>query len=352
MNYNARNFGGSNKTMTTEEVQALIRTLQQRRGPAETDTDYFEARNALEADTQLPEDLIDAADAIALNVNPHANESDTGAIPLKNKDGIKNFKAVAPVAHPLTASSGDDDITLDNKPLAPAASEPMNKALAAELRSSNDEQKVKDTCGADDDTDPASESATDCEDDGLFDPDFYKVSTDFFDNGEVRNKTRYTAKLSIQMHEDADPSSNDILFANFYSRSRDFKAFVERHGCWDYWYDNVWDIFNGKCNEDLDFKIKPLISILKERTYENRKASFEPLLYTACMLYQVKGQAPVLAVIYQLWGEEIHLDATFQAKDAHAPKYKGYYVDPKRVHLEKAKQATGMKIKTRKDFGK
>ncbi len=352
MNYNARSFGGSHKTLTTEDIMAQIKALKQQPASVGFGTNYFATRNAAEADMPLPGKPVDAAGATTLNINPHASEADTGAIPLKNKERIKNFKAVAPVAHPTTASSGDDDITLENKPLAPAASEPMNKAAAAELRSSNDEQDIKDTCGVDDDAEPASDSAADCESNNLFDPDFYKVSIDFFDNGEVRNKTRYTAKLSIQIHEDADPSRNDRLFANFYSRSRDFKAFIERQECWDDWYDNVWDIFNDKCREDLDFRIKPLIAILKERTCENGKASFEPLRHTACMLSQVQGQPPVLAVMYQLWGEEIDLDAEFQAKDAHAPKHKGYYVDPKRVHLEKTKQATGMKIKTRNDFGK
>lgn len=355
MNHNSRHFGGANQVLTTADIIAQIRASQQQRELAKTGTDYFSTREAPEAHILVPEHQIGTAGATALNVKPHADQAEKGATALNNKDRIKNFKAVAPMAHPTTASSGDDDITLDNKALAPAASEPMNKAVAAELRSSNDEQDIKDTCGVDDDPDPASDSAADSDDDGstgLFDPDFFKVSIDFFDNGAVRNKTRYTAKLSIQIHEDTDPSRNDRLFANFYSRSRDFKAYIERQDCWDDWYDNVWDIFNEKCNEQQDFRIKPLIAILKERSYENGKASYDPLLHTASILYQVQGQAPVLAVIYQLWGEEIALDAEFQAKDAHAPKHKGYYVDPKRAHLEKAKQATGMKIKTRNDFGK
>ncbi|PYE45238.1 hypothetical protein DFI02_102682 [Rhizobium sp. PP-F2F-G20b] len=336
MNDNARNLITPNTKLSTQEVLAQIRAAQAARGSGLTGTDYSRKW----ADTASSEQ--GGADVIEL-----------GATALNNKDGIKNFKAVAPVAHPSTASSGDDDITLENKALAANTSEPMEKAVVDPLRSPTDEQDVQNTCGAHDDADPTIDQSDHAEDDNeMFDPEFYKVSVDFFDNGDVINRTRYTAKLSIQKHQDDDPADNDKLFANFYSRSRQFKSFIEQQECWDEWYDHVWGIFQETCERKLDFKITPRISILKERSFANGKSTYDAIVHTACILYQAHGQVPILIVAYGLWVDKLPLDAKFQAKDAKAPHSKGYYVDPARAALEPQKQAKGMKVKTKRDFSR
>lgn len=337
MNYNERNLSGSSKQWTTEEVMAHIKASQQQRASFSAGTDYFANHDVLVVNAQMPVDLIDEASATALN----------------NKDGIKNFKAVAPMAHPTTASSGDDDITSGTKLLAAAANEPTNKAVVVPLRSPNDEHETKDTCGADDDADPVTtgNAYASTEDDALFDPNFYKVRVDFFDNGDVRNRTRFTAKLSVQVSEHDDPAQNMELFANFYSRSRDFKAFIEKNECWDAWYDRVWEIFHETRDLELDFRIKPKIAIFKERSVTNGKTNLDPLMHTACILYEAHNAPPVVMMLYQLWAEELSLDASFQAKSKSAPYKIGYFIDPARKHLDSAKQSRGLKVKTRRDFG-
>lgn len=276
-----------------------------------------------------------------------ASFADTGATLLNNKDGIRNIKAVAPTAH---AISDVDCNTLGTKPLAPSASEPMNKTAVVSLRSPSDEKETKDTCGVDDDAAPNTSVQLDADKNELFDPNFYKVRVDLFDNGGVKNKTRFTAKLTVQTNE--NDTDHFALFANFYSRGRDFKAFIEKHQSWDDWYDDVWGIFEETRQLEVDFRIKPMIAVMKERTAIDGKFDYEPLMHTACIAYEAHGAAPVTMLFYKLWVEELRLDASFRARDSKAPYKIGYYVDPARKHLAQSRQPKGLKVKTRQDFGK
>lgn len=301
--------------------------------PTSIGSDYFASRSG-NGNIAVGEQVFDHASAIALN----------------NKDKIKNFKAVAPLAHPMTAISGDDNITLENKELAPSASEAMDK-VAGCLRASHDEKDTEITCGDDDDADAVGVAVDEHADNEMFDPCFYKLRVDFFDNGHVHKKTQYTAKLSIQQHQDHDPSQAAEIFANFYSRGRDFKAFIERLDNWDGWYEAIWDIFQETCDMPLDFRISPRIAILKEREVQNGRSTYEPLQHTACICYQAQGSAPVVTIFYMLWEKALVLDAPFNAKDRKAPYKRGYYVDPERADLEPVKESKGMKVKKRSDFG-
>lgn len=347
MNHDKRSFSHSSKPLTTEEIMALIGAKTPKPVAAFTGTDYFAKNSGQCTDGLLP----DKQSAILLRVNDHADQQYADATLLNNKDGIKNFKAVAPTAPPTTASSCDDGITSRTKPLAPAADEPEHNAADVSLRSSADEQETKGTCGADDDT-PTTKPDGEPECDAVtaldVDPQFFKVRADLFDNGEVKNKTRFTAKLSMQIHQDDDPANNAVTYANFYSRSRDFKAFVEKKNCWDAWYEEVATIFDETCRLDRDFEFKPMISILKERDPETRV--FGAVRHTACIFYKAHGRAPVLMILYGLWVEKFSLNAQFKAKCKNAPMAIGYYVDPERAHLDVQKQSPPMKIKTARDF--
>lgn len=335
MNYNARNLSGASKQWTTEEAMAYIKASQQQRASVSTGTDYFEKRRAPEFDDGMPVDLIDEA----------------GATPLRNKNNIKNLKAVAPVAHPTTASSGDDDITSGNKPLAPSADEPTDKAVVVALRSPNDEQEAKNTCGAHDDPDPTPAMVTDSGIE-LVDPAFYKIRADLFDNGNITRRNRYTAKLSVQLHQDHDIADNQQVFANFYSRARDLRKSITNKGYWDSWYEMVFEEFDALKRQELDFSIKPHIAILKEKSIVAGKPKFDSVLHTACILHQEHGKPPVLLIAYGVWVHELSLDASFQARKANAPYKMGYYVDPARAELDATREKPTMKVKTKADFGR
>lgn len=335
MNYNARNLSGASKQWTTEEAMAYIKASQQQRASSSTGTDYFAKRAAPVIDAELPVDLID----------------ETGATPLRNKNNIKNLKAVAPVAHPTTASSGDDDITSEIKLLAPSADEPTDKAVVVPLRLPNDEQEIKNTCGAHDDPDPTPAMMTDSGIE-LVDPDFYKIRIDLFDNGNIAKRNRYTAKLSIQLHQDHDIADNQQAFANFYSRARDLKKSITNKGFWDSWYEMIYEEYETLRGMELDFSIKPHIAILKEKAIVAGKPKYDPVLHTACILYQEQGKTPVLLIAYGVWVHELPLDASFQARKANAPYKMGYYVDPARAELDAVRETPAMKVKTKADFGR
>lgn len=336
------------RKLTSQEILALIKARKDK--PSLGEMDYFESKIAKHNVLQESDTKNVRADATALNINPHAGDADKGAILLNNKDEIKNLKAVAPLAQPTTASSSDDNITGENKLLAPAVAEPTNKAVAGSLCSPNDDKEVNDTCGADDypltaiSDEPAKTAGEEvC-------PEFFKIRADLFDNGEVRNKTRYTAKLTIQVHQDDDPADNGEAFANFYSRSRDFRAFVKKKECWDQWYEDVLEVYEETCAMELDFKLKPIIAILKERDPDTR--TFVPIFHTACISYQVHGGPAIILIAYEMWCEKFALNAQFQAKSRNAPIGIGYYVDPARAGLEAQKETPPMRIKKPGDFRK
>ncbi len=335
MNYNARNLIAPNGKLSTEELLTEIQMSKLFPASNSAGTDYFAKRHAPAFGDGLPVDLID----------------ETGATPLRNKNNIKNLKAVAPVAHPTTASSGDDDITSEIKPLAPSADEPTDKAVVVSLRLPNDEQEIKNTCGAHDDPDPTSAMVTDSGIE-LVDPEFYKIRIDLFDNGSIAKRNRYTAKLSIQLHQDHDIADNQQAFANFYSRARDLKKSITDKGLWDSWYEMVFDEFAARQDQELDFCIKPRIAILKEKSIVTGKPEYDPVLHTACILHQEHGKPPVLLIAYGVWVQELSLDASFQVRKANAPYKMGYYVDPARADLDVAREKPTMKVKTKADFGR
>lgn len=335
MNENFSSLPGARKQPTTEEVMAYIKGSQTYRAPVSVGTDYFEMRDA----------------PLSLCGIPVDQHSETGATSLTNKNEVKKLKAVAPLANPTTATSCDDNITWGSKPLAPASSEPLDKAAVAPLRSPNGEEEVKSTCDAHGEPEPAAETPTEGGIE-LVDPDFYKIRVDLFDNGEGGRRNRFTAKLSIQLHQDHDPADNQQVFANFYGRARDLKKAINDKGLWDSWYDLIYEYYEAAKAMDADFKIKPHIAILKEKAFVAGKVQYDSVLHTACLLYQEHGKEPYLLVGYGLWFEELFLDAQFEARKKNAPYKMGYFIDPKRAGLATVRTKSAMKVKTKVDFGR
>lgn len=361
MNHDTRPSSHSSRSLTTAEIMALIAKTTTKSAETSFGTDYLTRYDEQSSAEMLP----DEAGATALNVNVEAettaDQPDKGASALKDKDIIKNFKAVAPTAQPTTASSCDDNITLGTKPLAPAADEPTDKAVAVSLRSSAEENETKSACGADDapghDTGPSSSEATNGDepstdaDDTLFDPDFYKARVDLFDNGAGNNRTQYTAKLSVQITPDKDPDRPYELFVNFYSRYRDFKKLLDKHDLADNWYKALLEMFEEMNTSGATYAIKPTIGVMKERVRDGKFVDYPLLEHTAAILYQVKGSEPVITMFYQYWQEALTLDAAFNRQMSNAPYKRGHYVDPKRAELAAPAKSKGIKRVSKADIG-
>lgn len=352
MNCNNRSFSQSDKSLTTAEIVALLVTKAPKPANMSSGTDYFAKHGDLSTDEALP----DEADATALNVNVEADQPDKGATALNNKNEIRILKAVAPVAQP-TAPRGDDDITSGTKPLAPSADEPTDKADVVSLRSPSGKKETKDTCGADDDTGQTSEGGETSDspepenNDELFDPDFYKVRVDLFDNGAGTSRSRYTAKLSVQITPESNPDRPYELFVNFYSRDRDFKKLLRKHGLDDFWYTALLGVFEEVSASGDAFAIKPTIGLMKERTRDGRQVEYTSLEYTAAILYQVEGADPVITMFYQYWQQTLTLDAAFNKQASNAPYKRGYYVDPKRAALAILAKPKALKRVSRAELG-
>lgn len=362
MKHDTRPFSDSSRSLTTAEIMALIAKTTTKPAETSSGTDYLTRYNEQSSADMLP----DEAGATALNVNVEAestaDQPDKGASALKDKDIIKNFKAVAPTAQPTTASSCDDNITLVTKPLAPAADEPTDKAVASSLRSSAEENETKPACGADDAPDhdtaqPSSGEATSDDEpsidanDALFDPDFYKARVDLFDNGTGNNRTQYTAKLSVQITPDKDPDRPYELFVNFYSRYRDFKKLLDKHDLADNWYEALLGIFEEMKSPGATYAIKPTIGLMKERIRDGNFVDYPLLEHTAAILYQIEGSEPVIMMFYQYWEKALTLDAAFNKQMSNAPYKRGHYVDPKRAELAAPAKSKGIKRVSKADIG-
>ncbi|MBB3967193.1 hypothetical protein, partial [Rhizobium metallidurans] len=291
-----------------------------------------------------------------------------GATLLNDKNDNVILKSVAPMAHD-DADLRTDLPVLDDKALAalPATGNALaasattpDKHDAPSLCSSapDDKSANLDSNPADDD-DPTllDEQAQLVEDDtdpfDMFDPDFYKVRVDFFDNGVVQNKSRYTAKLTILVHPDSTKADEYILIANFYSRARDFRSKVKSDGMWGPWYDDIEKFFDTECDEKRDYLLKPQIAILKEKaTDELGRTKFKPVAYTAAVIWHENGKPPVVVIMYQNFTQLVKLDKAFKAAKKSALQAIGVYRDEARAHLEPKTSNAGMLVRDRNFFGK
>lgn len=275
---------------------------------------------------------------------------EAGATLLNNKECNVILKAVAPMAHDDCQVRGDFSITGENKALAATPATPTN-GVAVSLHSPSDEEKelMDDAVPLDDDAVLLDEGQVE-----LFDPDFYKLRIDLFDNGVQKNKTQWTAKITALVNPDSDPETPYVLVANYYSRSRDFRSSVKKRDMWCDFYDEVEAIFEGYASAGLDYKLKPMIAILKEQVkHEGGKPSYVPVGYTASIMYQEHGQEPVVWVVYSNFVREVNLDQAFTAQKASTLYKIGISRDPKRVHLEPKKDKPNqMVIRKPSDFGK
>lgn len=357
MDQNFSSHASHGRRLTTEEVIASINASRQKASSDVMGTDYLGGYFASKSIAPAENTLVIETGATALNVNVQADRPDEGATALKYKDIIKNFKAVAPTAQPTTASSSDDNITLETKPLAPTADEPTDKPVAVSLRSSDDENETKGTCGAHDHSEhdtahsEGSGAASDDADEDLFDPDFYKLRVDLFDNGAGNNRTQYTAKLSVQITPDHHPDRRYELFVNFYSRYRDFRKLLDKHGLNDNWYSALLGVFDDIKASGDTFAIKPTIGLMKERIRDGQFVDYPLLEHTAAILYQVEGSEPVITMFYQYWERTVVLDTAFNKQMDNAPYKRGHYVDPKRATLAASAKSKGIKRVSKADFG-
>jgi len=318
---------------------------------------------------QSPEDIINASgygydqEGHALAITSYfanresfkENKAPAGASLLKDKEGKRILKAVAPMAHQDCETKGDFPITSDNE-LAAVATEPTN-ALAATTpdnpaadslcSSTTEEKNDKADTDPDDDADLALLMDDSADDEVLlYDPDFYKVRVDFFDNGVQQNKTQYTAKLSIMAFPTTTKENEYVCFANFYSRARDFRAKVKACGFWGDWYVEVEDVFQSVKDTKANFDIPPQIAILKvpERDAYG-KTKFRPVGYTACILQKRAGEPVEVLVMYQDFLNKVVLDKPFQKTKLSNLVAMGVYRDEERAHLEpKQSQANTMVI--------
>lgn len=291
-----------------------------------------------------------------------------GATALNNKDDNLILKAVAPLAHDDCHVRGELSFTGEVNGLAPAndfaaSATTRNKVLNGPLCSPASEDK---TPKPNEHSDPDAESnaallddepvlADEAEDEGLFNPNFYRMRVDLFDNGEQDHKTRWTAKMSCDVHPDSEPEDRYVMVANFYSRARDFRSFVKGKDMWNEFYDEVEAMFHDKCKAEIDFNIKPMIAILKEESKpEFGKAQFLPLGYTACIMYQEHGKDPKVMVIYQQFMEVVELSQKFTVQKSSSRLYKiGIYRDETRAHLEpKRESPSKMVVRSRSDFAR
>lgn len=272
---------------------------------------------------------------------------ETGATLLNNKECNVILKAVAPMAHDDCQVRGDLSITGENKALAATPASQTND-VADSLHSPSDEDNE-----LMDDAVPLEDEAV-LADDELFDPDFYKMRIDLFDNGAQANKTQWTAKITALVNPDSDPENPYVMVANYYSRSRDFRSAIKKRDMWCSFYDEVEAVFEEHVHAGLDYKVKPMIAILKEQVkHEGGKPSYLPIGYTASIMYQEHGCDPVVWVIYQNFLREVHLDQAFTVQKASKLYKIGIYRDPTRVHLEPRKDKPNqMVVRKPGDFGK
>ncbi len=270
-----------------------------------------------------------------------------GATLLNNKECNVILKAVAPMAHDDCQVRGDLPITGENKALAATPASQTN-GVADSLHSPSDEDNE-----LMDDAVPLEDEAV-LADDELFDPDFYKMRIDLFDNGAQANKTQWTAKITALVNPDSDPENPYVMVANYYSRSRDFRSAIKKRDMWCSFYDEVEAVFEEHVHAGLDYKVKPMIAILKEQVkHKGGKPSYLPIGYTASIMYQEHGCDPVVWVIYQNFLREVYLDQAFTVQKASKLYKIGIYRDPTRVHLEPRKdKPIQMVVRKPGDFGK
>lgn len=274
------------------------------------------------------------------------SKRETGATLLNNKECNVILKAVAPMAHDDCQVRGDLSITGENKALAATPASQTN-SVADSLHSPSDEDNV-----LMDNAVPLDNEAM--LDDELFDPDFYKLRIDLFDNGAQANKTQWTAKITALVNPDSNPENPYVMVANYYSRSRDFRSAVKKRDMWCSFYEEVEAAFEEHVHSGLDYKVKPMIAILKEQVkHEGGKPSYQPIGYTASVMFQEHGCDPVVWVIYQNFLREVQLDQAFTVQKASKLYKIGIYRDPARAHLEPRKDKPNqMVVRKPTDFGK
>ena len=346
----------STQSHTAAEILALVRANRARQEGTShvvVANDYFSNRDSFK------------------DIKAAASDAIQGATLLNDKNDNVILKSVAPVAHIDADVRGDfpvsDDKALAALPASPvtalaaSATTPDNSDTSSLCSSASEDKSVKpQATPAEPDTDDLGVDLDDVavlDDEAepeLFDPDFYKVRVDYFDNGVVKNKTQHTAKLTMQINPTSAKEDDYVCIANFYSRSRDLRQKVKAKDMWNGWYDDLEAFFAELCAAERSFELKPQIAILKEQGKDQfGKTRFEPVGYSACIIYKEHGKPHVVHMFYQNFIQSVALDKPFTKTKQSSLVAIGLYRDEARAHLEpRSEEPKKMIVRDRSFFGK